>query len=412
MVRGVSKVLTNMLWCDIIYNRNILVKLKKGNMENKKIRLTNESALRQILSFEFDDRSYDLGDSKDIKERQMVVMTTYALNKLAEKYRVENRAVNVVFDYANIFRNVGAFYSKDNKMEVSFTTLLDSEEYADDLLTFFHECYHFAHHAEKISDGTKYATNKSIARNGTLNEFFQRLNAKKGIYADIDIQTQDEAKLDKMVGDYIFARYILDPRETEARQFSYDMLESVIIDGAALEGLTPKEKHRLIDLNEKLSHAKNQELETRKACDRYMKKEDYLLDMVHQARAAVLEQGEDGKCALDEYVEYSEKNHAILDIVNGDIVEDMMYTLFLDYDEALANKLFDVMVNVKDRNRQYKCLKNVKVLCERTNFSPTNEQVDLVNSLIEKQNARFQTIKEKENRIPLLEKSETEYIME
>ena len=339
--------------------------------------------VREILNYDFPT------DEKSMN-KHLALLTAYTLYKLSSVFKVDNNILNIIDDDWNDDRGVSVYNPDDRSIAVSRFKLKDEKGYLNDLLSLFHESYHYACD-EGTFDGKKYAANKTILMNNSFDVYglIYSLIEGRGIFKGIgEDKTYEE--LDRLMHineGYSFSEYFLEPAEIFARQYSIDTVKEIIGIAKGFDNLSVNEIKRILllengvkDYEVRLSKKK---LRSEEIIEKY---KSSIVDYISRARDKVLEEDESGRCFLDKYKHFSRNDHINLQISNGNITTQLLLTLFIDYNEELASKLFDAMINVEDENERYKNVSNAKALCECTQFVPTDEQLEKLNKNIEFRN--------------------------
>ena len=312
-------------------------------------------------------------------------VTAYAMYVLSSKWNVGEKKLEV--KHTNLKGSTSAAYNNEGVIKLRNKSFKKHSSYASDLVDVFHEAYHFAQDTGSVEDGISIKSNKSFAwSNGIINlinSYYKDQGILKGLCTPQDLQDSKKHNL----YDYIYARYLANDSEREAREFSVSLLDSIVTEAKAkglFKGITGLYNAKMMEKEIDKEHHDNNARNA--SANRILSSEDkYFRGVITKIYDSVTASVDGqpsilqnlGSMSSEEWEDYNKKY--------GDPYFQLFCSLTMHYDEKFANTLVDTLLDLDDERFDSIGALTISRILNNTNFTATDEQshkiIERVNQL-------------------------------
>lgn len=351
-----------------------------GNMA-KKITTNSLDLAKQIVKWDYDKEN-------GLRDEQVALITAYGMNYLSSRYDVSGKNINVDTGAKNKIRSrdSGSYSLWDDNIKVSNRVTSTRHDYGNDLITLFHETFHFGQTKGKNENGNMYS-NKSYLFNSSFPDFVVRAVRGGGIYNGLTEKRliYSEEMTREKAEDYVKAKYNLDPAEVGAKDFSYEAVKSILdmyndnpkefLDGGVLENINTK--RNIATIESELKQEKSLDMYRRKRAEKEIANyDDYYCGLVEKFRTNITQKDDmDGMSVLDNMAKMKSDDLKKFEKDNGDVYSFVLQGLIINYDEKFASDLVDNLLAHPSRAWDKKEATVLNIV-RFTNYEMTDQQFD------------------------------------
>ena len=335
-----------------------------------KITTSVDSIVRDILNYD---------SSKDNENELIAKIAVYAMLKLSSEFNIEKGDLHIDKS-SNMGTSRGSYVNESIKIdEGSFS---DKALFGRNMMTVFHETYHYAEDMGRLADGVRFVSNKSHSRNNKFIQLMNKVYGRKGLYKDIfnPVTAFIQKLTHNSADDYIGVRYELNQSEYNARQFALDTLKEVI-DYAEEKGLAdnPNAQLALLNLQKVYITEEREECKCNKYAESLLKKNDkFYRNIIEQIYTKFTTGTEKEPSVLEKLKLMTHEDYKKFVKENGDVLDELNTCLSVHYDEAFANKFVDTLLSMDDEIYANDGSETLLRMFITSNYEPTDEQLSKI----------------------------------